>query len=379
VDNSQFVADDVDPEARDLDDGSNAMTTVGGPPLNFTHQQLPARIVFGAGRRRETPAELDALDATRVLVIGGAHDTSAIDELVTQLALPADTIVGVRPHVPADTVRQALAIVDDFGPDAVVAVGGGSATGLGKMIALERDVVLLAIPTTYAGSEMTPIWGTTDHGVKRTGRSMRVLPSTVIYDPELTLSLPRSVTVNSTFNALAHCVEALWLPDTSPITADASVGAIRSMVSAVRDVVDRLDDVGARARLLYGAHRAGSVLAAAGTGALHKTAHVLGGMFDLDHGAMYAVLTPPMVGYHLTATPDARSRLVEALGPDPQQALTELAAQLGAPGSLSEIGFPADQLSAAAGNVAEHTDVPLADVEPLLAGALATRSESEPS
>lgn len=148
---------------------------VSGNPgfLKFTHEQLPGRIVFGAGRRHETPHELKLLGATRVVVIGGSHDTATIDDLVRQLEIPVETIIGVRPHVPSGTVRYSLAVVDRFGPDTVVTVGGGSATGLGKMIALERDVELLAIPTTYAGSEMTPIWGTTEDGIKTTGRSPR--------------------------------------------------------------------------------------------------------------------------------------------------------------------------------------------------------------
>jgi len=344
----------------------------GAQVIDFTHDQLPGRVVFGAGRRRDAPAELDALGASRVLVIGGSHESSTVDELVAGIGFPADTIIGVRPHVPADTVRDALAVLDRSGADVVVAVGGGSATGLGKMLALQRDVGLLAIPTTYAGSEMTPIWGTTEDGVKRTGRSVRVLPATVIYDPELTLGLPPSVTVNSAFNALAHCLEALWLPDTSPITVGASVEAITSIVSAVSDVSRRPDDVEARARLLYGAHRAGSVLASAGTGLLHRTAHVLGGMYGLDHGAIYAVLTPPMVDHHLAALPQVRARLTDALGPDPQGVLVELARRLGAPRSLAAIGFPADELAAAADAVAQHAAVPATTVEPLLTAVLTT-------
>lgn len=339
-------------------------------PIDFTHDQLPGRIVFGAGRRRDAPRELDRLDAGRVLIVGGSHETSTIDGLVAALTVPTESIVGVRPHVPAETVSDALGVVDRFGADVVVAIGGGSATGLGKMLALERAVGLLAIPTTYAGSEMTPIWGTTEDGVKRTGRSLRVLPATVIYDPELTLGLPPAVTVNSAFNALAHCLEALWLPDSSPITIAASVDAVKSIVAAVGEVVDRLDDVESRARLLYGAHRAGSVLAAAGTGLLHRTAHVLGGMFDLDHGAMYAVLTPPMVGHHLSAVPQARPHLIEALGPEPEAALVELAERLGAPHSLTALGFPTDRFASAVEAVACHTDVPASEIEPLLAAAL---------
>lgn len=345
--------------------------------FNFTHEQLPGRIVFGTGRRSETPHELSLLGATRVVVIGGSHDTATIDELVRQLDVPVETIIGVKPHVPAGTVRDALDVVDRFGPDAIVTVGGGSATGLGKMVALERDVDLLALPTTYAGSEMTPIWGTTEDGIKQTGRSLRVLPSTVIYDPELTVGLPRGVTVTSAFNALAHCFETLWLPDTSPIAIETAISAIQAIVESVEAVASQLDDVKARARLLYGAHRAGSVLASAGTGLLHQTAHVLGGMFDLDHGAMYAVLTPHMVGHYLSTTPDAGQPLHDALGPDPRRALSDLADRLGAPRYLAEIGFPLNRYSEAVEAIAQRSGLSTGKIEPVLTAALQPTSETK--
>lgn len=338
--------------------------------LDFIHDQLPGRIVFGAGRRHGAPGEILALGPSGVLIIGGAHDANMISDLASALDVPTETIIGVRPHVPAETVRDALVTVDRLQPNVVVTVGGGSATGLGKMIARERDVALVTVPTTYAGSEMTPIWGTTEGGVKQTGRSLRVLPSVVIYDPELTIGLPQAVTVNSAFNALAHCVEALWLTDTSPIAAEAAVSAIGSIIGGVENVAARLDDIDARAQLLYGAHRAGTVLASAGTGLLHKTAHVLGGMFDLDHGAMYAVLTPHMVGHHLITTPTAQPWLTDALGPHPKAALDELANRLGAPRSLAEIGFPPDRLREAGDAIVDHASVAIADIEPLLTAAL---------
>lgn len=334
--------------------------------LEFTHDQLPGRIVFGAGRVEDVPAETAALGASKVVIIGGSHERGVLDQLSGRLGVPVETITGVVPHVPASTVHEALEVVDRFEPDVVVTVGGGSATGLGKMVALERDVELVAVPTTYAGSEMTTIWGTTTDGRKQTGRSIRVLPSTVVYDPELTVGLPRPVTVNSAFNALAHCVEALWLPGTSPITAEASVSAIRTIVDSVGDVASDLADLDGRARLLYGAHRAGTVVAAAGTGLLHTTAHVLGGMFGLDHGAMYAVLTPPMVEHHLDATPSSAAALTEALGAEPSSALRDLARRLDAPASLAEIGFPTERLPEAVESVARQSGLPTSEVEPVL-------------
>jgi maleylacetate reductase len=334
--------------------------------LDFTHDQLPGRIVFGAGRRDDVPSELESLGASRVLIIGGSHEHEVMEQLAGRVRMPSEMITGVVPHVPAATVRDALTVVDRLGPDVVVTVGGGSATGLGKMVALEREVQLVTIPTTYAGSEMTPIWGTTHGGTKRTGRSLRVLPTTVVYDPELTVDLPKSVTVNSAFNALAHCVESVWLPTTSPITVEAAVSAIRSIVDGVTDVSSDLSDVDARARLLYGAHRAGTVLASAGSGLLHTTAHVLGGMFGLDHGAMYAVLTPPMVEHHLGRIPDAEAPLTAALGPDPSAALTDLARWLDAPRTLAEIGFPSERLAEAIEQVTDRSGVPTEDIERLL-------------
>ena len=336
----------------------------------FTHDQLPGRIVFGAGRRHDAPDELAAIGATRVLFIGGSHDETTINDLAGRIDLESETIVGVRAHVPAQTVRDALRVVDRFESDVVVAIGGGSATGLGKIVARDRDVKLVAIPTTYAGSEMTPIWGMTEAGVKTTGRALRVLPVTVLYDPELTIGLPRSVTVNSTFNAIAHCVEALWLPNTSPITQETAIAAVRVLTSAVDEVAEVLDDIDARTRLLYGAHRAGSVLAAAGTGLLHQTAHVLGGMFDLDHGAMYAVLTPLMVEHHLRNRLTATTALTAALGHDPASVLRDLADDVDAPRSLSEIGFPPSRLTDAIVAVAEQTDTEPAHIGPVLTAAM---------
>ncbi len=341
--------------------------------LDFTHDQLPGRIVFGAGRRHDAPAELEALGATSVLVLGGAHDASAIADLGDRLTIPSDTIVGVRPHVPAGTVLGALEIVDRLNPNVVVTVGGGSATGLGKMIALERDVALVAIPTTYAGSEMTPIWGSTTNGVKRTGRSLRVLPATVIYDPELTVGLPKAVSVNGAFNTLAHCVEALWLPHTSPMTLEVASVTIAALTAGIDDVVAQPDDVDARARLLYAAHRAGSVLATAGTGLLHQTAHVLGGMFDLDHGSMYAVLTPHMVGLHMSVSESSQLNLTRAFGLDPRRTLDDLATRLGAPATLEEIGFPAERTGVAAEAVAQHSGFGIDEIESLLGAAASGR------
>lgn len=345
--------------------------------LDFVHHQLPGRIVFGAGRRLDAPSEVALLDPSAVLVIGGSHDTSTIDDLLIGLNTRSDTIVGVRSHVPMSTVHDALRVAERLDANVVVTVGGGSATGLGKMIARERDVALVCLPTTYAGSEMTPVWGTTENGIKQTGRSTRVLPTTVIYDPELTVGLPSGVTVNSSFNALAHCIEALWLKSTSPISAEAATSAIRHIINGVRAVAGNPTDIDGRSELLFGAHQAGAVLASAGTGLLHATAHALGGLFDLEHGAMYAVLTPHMLSHHIDTTPTARRLLTQALGPDPRAMIDDLADELGAPRDLIRIGFPPDELHAAIEIVAQYTDRATPEIEQLLTAALEPRPAKE--
>ena len=154
---------------------------------DFTHETLPGRVVFGAGRRRDLSNELKLLESQRVVFISGSRNDPLVEDLRAELDIPSEKILGVRPHVPEADVAQAADVAGEFDADTVVSIGGGSATGLAKMVALNRDVTVVAIPTTYAGSEMTPIWGTTVDGEKQTGSSLRVLPAVVIYDPELTV------------------------------------------------------------------------------------------------------------------------------------------------------------------------------------------------
>jgi maleylacetate reductase len=211
---------------------------------------------------------------------------------------------------------------------------------LAKAIALECDVRIVAVPTTYAGSEMSPIWGISDEDGKRTGRDPRVLPRTVLYDPANTISLPSGLTATSALNAVAHAVEAAYAPDVSPIVAASAVEAVAVIARALPICVAEPSNWSARADLLKGAFLAGFCLGNATMGLHHKLCHVLGGDYNLPHSPMHAALLPFVVAYNYSAAPDAMALLAGALGQrDATMGLWELGRSVGAPRDLTSIGF----------------------------------------
>ncbi len=252
-------------------------------------------------------------------------------------------------HVPIDTALAARQRANELGADVYVAVGGGSTIGLGKAIALETSHPILAVPTTFAGSEMTPIYGLTEPGLKRTARDHRVLPKTVIYDPTLTLTLPARIAGPSGMNAIAHCVEALYAPDGNPIISLMAVEGIRALARSLPVVVCEATNIDARADALYGAWLAGISLGATSMGLHHKLCHTLGGTFNLAHADVHTVVLPHAAAYNRAAAPDAMRTIAEALGAkDAALGLYDLASRIGAPQSLKDIGMPIDGLDTAA-------------------------------
>jgi alcohol dehydrogenase class IV len=318
--------------------------------LEFTHDSQPGRVIFGAGRRDRLAAELGRLGVTRALVLSTPGQRGLADWAAAQLGERAAGIyAGAVLHVPAEVAAAARAEAARLGADSCVAIGGGSTIGLAKAIALELGLPIVAVPTTYAGSEMTPIWGLTEAGLKRTGRDPRVLPRSVIYDPELTLSLPPRVAAPSGINALAHCVEALYAPDASPIVALIAEEGIRALAGGLPAVIRHPDDIGARARALYGAWLAGSSLGGAAMGLHHKLCHTLGGSFNLPHAEVHTVILPHAAAYNAAAAPAAMARVARALGAEAAPgAIFDLAASLGAPTALRSIGMREEDLDAAA-------------------------------
>jgi maleylacetate reductase len=339
----------------------------------FALDLLPMRVVFGAGAVARVTDEVRAVGGTRVFLIAGDSAKAVADDVGDVVARWGEVVQ----HVPLDLATRARAAVDVSHADAVVCVGGGSAVGLAKAIALSHELPVVAVVTTYSGSEMTPIYGLTGGSRKQTGRSRAVLPKVVIYDPELTVSLPPQVTGPSAGNALAHCVEGLWVSGHNPITSATALHAVRLISAALPGVMAHPDDLDGRGDLLLGACLAGSVIAATGTGLHHRICHVLGGMFNLAHADTHSVVLPHVVAFNGPAVPREMIDLAAALGcpgADPAGALWDLAEASGVATILAALGMPADGLAAAAARVASETadnPVPVSAtaIEDLLDGA----------
>ncbi|MFH8496048.1 maleylacetate reductase [Streptomyces coeruleorubidus] len=333
----------------------------------FSYETRPVRVVFRPGAAvTATPGEAARLGLRRLLVVCGSRGEAVARAVADALG---DTCVGVhaeaRMHVPVEDADRAVAAVRAAGADGCVAVGGGSAIGLGKAIALRTGLPLIAVPSTYSGSEMTPVWGLTEHGTKRTGRDPVVQPRSVVYDPTLTLTLPVPLTVTSGVNALAHAVEALYAPDTSPLISVMAEEGVRAMAEALPRLAADPEDLDARSRALYAAWLCGTCLGSTTMGLHHKVCHVLGGTFRLPHAETHTVVLPYVLAHNAPAAPHALAVLRRALGADDApRALWELAGRLGAPRSLAELGLAEGDVTPAADRVAGE---PYANPRPVTA------------
>ncbi len=315
----------------------------------FTYDALPARVVFGSSTLQQLPAELARLGCRRALILSTPEQRNTAEMASTLLgAASVGIFAAAAMHTPVAVTAAAVTEAERLGVDSLVSVGGGSAIGLGKAIALRTDLPQIAVPTTYAGSEATPILGETDGGEKITKRSLRVLPEVILYDVELTLTLPPYLTVTSGLNAIAHAVEALYAANANPVTsmlAEQAIGVLGPALTAI--VRDPLGKV-ARSDALYGAWAGGTCLGLVGMSLHHKLCHVLGGL-GLPHAPTHAVLLPYAVAYNAAAAPDAVRRVARALGAsDAATGLFALARSLGAPLSLSALGMHADDIGRAA-------------------------------
>lgn len=307
----------------------------------FVYVGRPQRVVFGAGSLRHLKREIEALGAKKALVLSTPEQRPAATKVVTLLGSRAAGIFDrAIMHVPIETARDARETARSLGADCAVAIGGGSTIGLGKAIALDSGLPILAIPTTYAGSEMTPIYGLTERGVKKTGRDERVLPRTVIYDPELTMTLPAVMSVTSGINAIAHAAEGLYSETTNPILDLMAQEGIGALGRALPAIVAGGDPAECRSDALYGAWLCGAVLAGVDMALHHKLCHTLGGTFNLPHAETHTIVLPHALAYNAAAAPRAMERIAAALGKgDAPQALFDLARDLGAPVALKDIGM----------------------------------------
>jgi alcohol dehydrogenase class IV len=316
----------------------------------FVYNGQPSRVVFGVGSLDRLTEEIGRLGATRALVLSTPEQRAAAEDIAARLgARSAGVYDKAVMHVPIETAEAARAVAKQLDADCCVAVGGGSTIGLGKAIALTSELPILAIPTTFAGSEMTPIYGITAQGQKKTGRDARVLPKTVIYDPTLLRTLPAKIAGPSGMNAIAHCVEALYAQDANPIVSLMAEEGIRTLARSLPTVVREPDNLEARSDALYGAWLAGACLGMVGMALHHKLCHTLGGSFNLPHAETHTVVLPHATHYNRDAAAEAMGRISRALGGgDPAGALYDLAQRIGAPLALKDIGMPRDGLERAA-------------------------------
>ena len=308
---------------------------------NFVFDGLPMRVVFGDGTLDRLRDEAERLGLQRVLVLCTPEQRDQATDAAARLgSLAVGIFDQATMHTPVGVTESALAVVQDLRVDGVVSVGGGSTIGLGKAIALRTDMPQVAVPTTYAGSEMTPIIGETKDGEKITQRTRRVLPETTIYDVSLTMSLPPVVSATSGMNAIAHAVEALYAEERNPIISLMAEAAIGAMARALPAIIDAPTDPAARREALYGAWLCGVALGSVGMALHHKLCHVLGGSFDLPHAPTHTVILPHAVAYNAPGAPEAMQRIARALGAeDAATGLFDLAQRLGAPVALSQIGM----------------------------------------
>jgi maleylacetate reductase len=322
--------------------------------VKFSYASFPSRVVFGVGSVARVAEEVERLGCRRVLVVSSGSSDSAASHIEERLGtLSVGRFVTSGSHVPKDSVDQARAVASGGSADCVVSVGGGSAIGLAKAVALDGNVKHLSVPTTYSGSEMTSLYGITEDRLKTGGQDDRVRPATVVYDPELTLDLPRAATAGTGMNAVAHCVEGFYGPNRNPVSSALAEEGLRALGRGLSSSVANPKDLEARTTALYGAHVAGIVLAVAGMALHHRICHVLGGSFGLSHGDANAVMLPYVVAFNQPAVPEEMDRVAAAVGQhgagtrrasDPAHALRSLADALGAPATLGELGIGEEDL-----------------------------------
>jgi maleylacetate reductase len=324
--------------------------------MQFAYDALPGRVVFGVGSRQKAAAEMERLKCSRALILSTSGHQAQAKTLAQSIGKSAAGLFcGAVMHTPVSVTNRALETVRSVNADCTIAIGGGSAIGLGKAVALRTDLVQIVLPTTYAGSEMTPILGETAEGQKTTQRTQKVLPEVILYDPELTTTLPASLSVASGFNAVAHAVEAIYAKDRNPMISLLAKEAIAVFVHSLPILINRPADLPARSQALYGAWLAGTCLGAVGMSLHHKLCHVLGGTFNLPHAETHTVILPHAIAYNEPAEPAVMRSIAESIGMDTLAlGLYQLGGKLGAKRSLRELGMPEIGIEKAALQAAQN-------------------------
>jgi alcohol dehydrogenase class IV len=311
--------------------------------VRFTHTWLPQRVVFAADGAAEAVAdEVRRLGGSRVMAIASAP----VRAEPVLAGVPIEVLhTDVAMHVPVEVAERARRVAAEHDVDALVCVGGGSTTGLAKAVALTTGLPIVAVPTTYAGSEATDVWGLTEAGRKTTGIDPRVLPRVVVYDASLMLTLPVPTSVASALNALAHCVDSMWAPRTDPLDRALALEGMRALRTGLPRIVEDPMEIAGREQTSYGAYLAAVAFASAGAGLHHKICHVLGGMFGLPHAETHAVVLPHVLALNAPAVPQLDHRMAEVFGaPTALEGLLKLRDETDAPRSLRDLGLGEDDV-----------------------------------
>jgi maleylacetate reductase len=318
--------------------------------LAFNYQGSAARIVFGNGVSADAARWVEELGCRRALVLSTPHQAKDAEAMAARLgALSAGTFTGATMHTPVEVTERAVRHAAEAGADCLVSLGGGSTIGLGKAMAWRTDILQVVVPTTYAGSEVTPILGQTENGVKTTVRSPKITPEVVVYDPELTLGLPVGMSVTSGLNAIAHAAEGLYARDRNPITTMMAIDGMRALKEALPALIRQPHDLEAREKALYGAWLCGTVLGQISMSLHHKICHTLGGSFDTPHAETHSVMLPHTIGFNACAVPELMSPVSEIFGgATPGQALYDFAKSIGSPMALADFGLSEADLDRAA-------------------------------
>ncbi|EJU05100.1 maleylacetate reductase [Dacryopinax primogenitus] len=323
---------------------------------SFEYNQAPLRVVFGSGTLAKVPAELHRLKVSKPLILCTPEQTfqaEKIEEVVKsgEGITPAGVFPKATMHTPGHITDEALEFLKSSGADSLVSIGGGSTTGLGKALAVRTGLPHLSVPTTYAGSEMTPILGETVGGEKRTRSDPKILPTAVIYDVDLTMTLPSGLSATSGVNAIAHSVEGLYAQNGNPIMSLMALEGIRSLAASLPTVVATPSDVHTRSQALYGAWLCGAVLGNVGMALHHKLCHTLGGSFNLPHAETHTIVLPHALAYNAPAIPEVMHKLADALpgsDGDAIHGLNILLTKLKVKRGLKEFGMKEEDVDKAA-------------------------------
>lgn len=316
---------------------------------SFKYSGNAAQVIFGNGALSKLADVAKDLGVQRLLILSTPFQESEALRLADELgALSVGIFAKAAMHTPVATTELAMQAYLETGADCVLSYGGGSTIGLGKAIAHRNNTPQIVVATTYAGSEVTPILGQTENGIKTTLRGPQILPEVVIYDPELTLGLPVKMSITSGLNAMAHAFEALYARDQNPISSMMALEGIRALKTALPAIVNDPGNLEARGDALYGSWLCGTVLGNVGMALHHKLCHTLGGSFDMPHAETHAVLLPHTVSYNQIAASEVLKPASDLFDGDLGAGLYDFAKKLGAPLSLEGLGLQSDSIGKAA-------------------------------